>query len=324
MLNSVMEKDLALPRDTVHPDASRVLGSAAGSAEGVRGARPRVRMSKDDRRRQLVGIGLQFLTSRPIQDVSLDEVAREAGISRGLLFHYFPTKTAFYEGVVAAAGRRIARTVKPDDGVSGHEAVGQFLERYVAQIERRRELYLSLVHGSLAELGGVEVAGTLRQVLSARVVTAMAQEGVQINPAVAHAWVAYVEDLTVAWTGIETEGRSFDSHALCDHCLRTLSALAAIPLGREGGGSPGSSTSNRDASRLKVAMEVAHPSHRIEIAHGANAVDSAAVHDLGATDKPVRSKVAGAQNDASQRADTNDTDTHMFAEKGNAHASRTH
>ena len=48
-------------------------------------SRPRQRLTQDERRRQLLGIGLKMLTERPIQDVALDAVAEEAGISRGLL-----------------------------------------------------------------------------------------------------------------------------------------------------------------------------------------------------------------------------------------------
>ena len=77
----------------------------------------RRRLSADDRRRQLVGIGLAKIVETPIQDLSLDDVAAEAGISRGLLFHYFPTKTDFYLACIAAAGRRMLRTTAPDDAL---------------------------------------------------------------------------------------------------------------------------------------------------------------------------------------------------------------
>ena len=49
-------------------------------------SRPRQRLTQDERRRQLLGIGLKMLTERPIQDVALDAVAEEARLSRGLLF----------------------------------------------------------------------------------------------------------------------------------------------------------------------------------------------------------------------------------------------
>ena len=55
-------------------------------------------MSPQDRRRQLVGIGLQKFAERPGFELSLDEVAAAAGVSRGLLFHYFPSKTAYHQG----------------------------------------------------------------------------------------------------------------------------------------------------------------------------------------------------------------------------------
>ena len=63
-----------------------------------------VRLTPDERRRQLLGIGLRMFVDKPVQEVSIDAVAAEAGISRGLLFHYFPTKTAYHQAVVAAAG----------------------------------------------------------------------------------------------------------------------------------------------------------------------------------------------------------------------------
>ena len=83
---------------------------------------PRARMTPDERRRQLLGIGLRKFVDRPVQELSLDEVAAEAGVSRGLLFHYFPTKTAYHQAVVAAAGRRFLRNARPDDGATGEVA----------------------------------------------------------------------------------------------------------------------------------------------------------------------------------------------------------
>ena len=74
----------------------------------------RSRLSPEDRRRQLLGIGLRMLVDKPIQDLSLDAVAGEAGISRSLLFHYFPTKTDYYDAVIGAAVRRVLRNIAPE------------------------------------------------------------------------------------------------------------------------------------------------------------------------------------------------------------------
>src|SRR6187200_3124693 len=122
--------------------------TSAPVAAPVLQVRPvRRRLSADDRRRQLVGIGLAKIVESPIQDLSLDEVAAEAGISRGLLFHYFPTKTDFYLACISAAGRRMLRTTAPDEELPGEEQVEMVTRLMVEQIERRRDFYLALVHG---------------------------------------------------------------------------------------------------------------------------------------------------------------------------------
>jgi AcrR family transcriptional regulator len=52
---------------------------------------PRTRLEPSARRAQLVDVGLQMLGARPLEQVAIDDVAAAAGISRGLLFDYFPT-----------------------------------------------------------------------------------------------------------------------------------------------------------------------------------------------------------------------------------------
>ena len=102
----------------------------------------RQRLPAEDRRRQLVGIGLMMLRNRPIHELSIDAVAEEAGISRGLLFHYFPTKRDFYIAVISAAGRRLLRVTKPDPTLPPDEQLRQMLLAFVAFVSRRRDSYI--------------------------------------------------------------------------------------------------------------------------------------------------------------------------------------
>ena len=129
------------------------------------GATARVRMTPEDRRRQLVGIGLRKFVERPVQELSLDEVAAEAGVSRGLLFHYFPTKTDYHRAVVEAARRRVGRNVSPDAGVVGEAAVRQVVERFLDQVARRRASYVALVLGQapIARAAGDDPVETVRE-----------------------------------------------------------------------------------------------------------------------------------------------------------------
>lgn len=184
----------------------------------------RTRLKQDERRRQLLGIGLQMLVDKPIQELSLDAVAAEAGISRGLLFHYFPTKTDYYDAVVGAAVRRVTRNISPDPDADPETALRQFVERYYAKIERRRAFYLALVFGSgTIRLGG-EGVESHRMTITRRVVDAMGL-GAETIPVV-HGWVAYVEDRALLWSGDPAaDRRPLDDEVA--HCCAALPVLLA-------------------------------------------------------------------------------------------------
>ncbi len=188
-------------------------------------SRARTRMSPEDRRRQLLGIGLQMLVEKPIQDLSLDAVAAEAGISRGLLFHYFPTKTDYYDAVLGAASRRVQRNLAPDPDASPELALQQLVERFYAQIERRRAFYLALVFGSGALSFGGEGVDSHRLTIARRVLTATGLPESAL-PA-AHGWTAYVEDRALRWTGAPASARRSLADEV-DHACRALHALVAL------------------------------------------------------------------------------------------------
>src|SRR5580765_6635428 len=74
-------------------------------------AAPRARLEVDERRAQLVALGVELFAARSYDEVSIDELARAAGISKGLLYHYFPTKRDFYVATVEeGATQLLART----------------------------------------------------------------------------------------------------------------------------------------------------------------------------------------------------------------------
>lgn len=186
----------------------------------------RRRLSADDRRRQLVGIGLSKIVDTPIQDLSLDQVAAEAGISRGLLFHYFPTKTDFYLACIAAAGRRILRNTAPSDDDPGPTQVRTMVEAMIEQIDRRRSFYLTLVHGSgVADPRVTEVYDSVRSVSTDRVMSALGLS--TATRPIVHAWWAYVEDRALSWSADPASERTESLDELVAHCERVLGAVCA-------------------------------------------------------------------------------------------------
>ena len=74
-------------------------------------ATPRVRMSPARRREQLLDLGVTLLATRSLDELSIEILAEEAGISRGLLYHYFGNKHDFHEAVVRRAAGVSGTTV---------------------------------------------------------------------------------------------------------------------------------------------------------------------------------------------------------------------
>lgn len=113
----------------------------------------RVRMSPDRRREQLLELGVRLLSTRSLEEVSIEVLSEQAGISRGLLYHYFGTKQDFHRAVVRRAADDLIAITAPDDGTDLVGVLSRSLEAYVDYVCANRPGYLSLVR---AAAGGDE------------------------------------------------------------------------------------------------------------------------------------------------------------------------
>ncbi|MEQ6903465.1 helix-turn-helix domain-containing protein [Nocardioides sp. YIM 152588] len=77
--------------------------TAAEPDDLAESARSRRRLAPDERREQLLVAAERLFARRPYAEVSTTEIAREAGVARGLLNHYFGDKRALYLEVVRRA-----------------------------------------------------------------------------------------------------------------------------------------------------------------------------------------------------------------------------
>jgi AcrR family transcriptional regulator len=80
----------------------------------------RRRLSPEDRRNELLALGAEVFGQRPYDEVRIDEIAERAGVSRALMYHYFPDKRAFFAAVVRAEGEKLfeATNTPPQPGLS--------------------------------------------------------------------------------------------------------------------------------------------------------------------------------------------------------------
>ncbi|WP_329018447.1 MULTISPECIES: TetR/AcrR family transcriptional regulator [unclassified Streptomyces] len=99
------------------------------------GERVRRRLSTEERREQLLAVGARLFSESPYDDVWIERVAEIAGVSRGLLYHYFPTKRDFFAAVVERESERMLRMTAAVPGVPVREQLGAGLDAYLEYVE---------------------------------------------------------------------------------------------------------------------------------------------------------------------------------------------
>jgi AcrR family transcriptional regulator len=182
--------------------AVRRLVRAAGSA-----ARPRrrIRLDNDERRAQLLALARKAFSDRSYDDVSIDDLAREAKISKGLLYHYFPTKRDLYvAGLREIADELVDKvTTLPRDGAPV-DRLNRGLDAYLEHIAQHSRAYVSLMRGGIGS--DPEVAAVIEGVRK-RLIDYFLQETpfAQVlapDPRfqiMMRGWVGFCEGATIDW-----------------------------------------------------------------------------------------------------------------------------
>jgi AcrR family transcriptional regulator len=193
----------------------------------------RVRMSPESRREQLLGHGTRLLSTRTLEEISIELLAEEAGISRGLLYHYFGSLQEFHVAVVRRAVEDIYAITAPRDIEDPLEQLAVSLGAYVDYVAANHTGYVSLIR---AAAGGNEELRSIyldaRRALTDRIFAIAGPEhlaalGVVDSAAtrlLVDGWAAMVESVTVAWVA--------DPHGLSrDDLLKRLAlALPALVI----------------------------------------------------------------------------------------------
>lgn len=165
----------------------------------------RLRLNPQARRAQLIELGVQMLATRTLDELSVEDLAQQAGISRGLLFHYFASKQEFHLEVARAAAQELLRRTEPDPAQAPVAALHASLGAFIDYVEENPDNYTSLVRGAASGDGDMRaIFDATRATLAQRVVSvigeAAADRRAHVELAV-HGWVAYVEECVIRWIG---------------------------------------------------------------------------------------------------------------------------
>ncbi len=166
-------------------------------------AEPRRRLSPADRRAELLTLGAEVFGQRPYDEVRIDEIAEKAGVSRALMYHYFPDKRAFFAAVLRAEGERLfeATNTPPKPGLGLFDQLREGVIAYLRYYEENPNVAWAAYVGNGSSdpvLRGIEDTDTDRQV--DRIVAAFGGDHLDSKVErdlriVAYGWIAFTLEM---------------------------------------------------------------------------------------------------------------------------------
>ena len=188
------------------------------------------RLDVDERRRRLLELGAELFTRYAYDELSMARIAKEAGISKALLYHYFPSKEAFFLATLEEKAAELGARTQPDPSLPPFEQLSSSLDAYLGWIEENASSYDKMIRSS----GVPEVRALLDRVRSdtaARIVDGLRGDKPASPPlrTAVRGWLGFMDGACLDWVA----HKDLDRETLHGLILGTL--LGALLAAGEGG-----------------------------------------------------------------------------------------
>lgn len=189
-------------------------------------------MGVEERRRQLIGVALELFSRRSPDEVSIDEIASAAGISRPLVYHYFPGKLSLYEAALQRASDDLAaRFAEPRQGPLGARLL-RVMGRYFDFVDEHGPGFSALMRGGPA-VGSSTTNALVDSVRQAAYVQILSHLDVAEPPArldlVVRSWISLAESTALIWL----DGRRIPRAELEVQLVHDFAALLAVSAAQD-------------------------------------------------------------------------------------------
>jgi AcrR family transcriptional regulator len=189
------------------------------------------RLDVEERRAQLLELGRELFATHSYEELSMAGIARAAGISKALLYHYFPSKQEYFQATLATAAEQLRELTEPDPNLAPLDALRTSLEAYLGWIENNQLAYTKLIQGATSHAEVRALVDQIRDATSARIVEGIAQGRPvpgQVRAAV-RAWLWYMDGACTDWV----EHHDYTREQLGDLLLGTLLGALVAAGGAE-------------------------------------------------------------------------------------------
>jgi AcrR family transcriptional regulator len=189
------------------------------------------RLDVDERRRRLLELGADLFTRFAYDELSMSRIAREAGISKALLYHYFPSKEAYFLATLEKAAAELEERTRPDESLEPLEQLSGSLDAYLGWVEEYEDSYTKMIRSAGVVPEVRQMLDRVRGDTAQRIMDGISGDkpATPVLRAAVTGWLWFMDGAILDWV----EHRDIDRQTLHGLLLGTL--LGAVLTAGESG-----------------------------------------------------------------------------------------
>ncbi len=185
------------------------------------------RLDPESRRDHLLEVGAALFAEHAYDEVLIDDVARRAEVSRGLLYHYFANKREFFVAILKVETGKLAAATDPDPALAPMERLRSSLDGYLGYVEGNRAGYRAIFRGSPG--ADARVRAIVQRNLDREAARLMAgirprEQPSELLEVAVYGWLAFLIAATLRWLDDER----LEREQLRELCIGALLALVDL------------------------------------------------------------------------------------------------
>lgn len=177
----------------------------------------RRRLDPQIRREQLLDVAAAMFAERPYEDVYVEDIAARAGVSRALLYHYFPGKRDLYVAIFKRSSHRLLARTNPDPLLPLNEQIASVLEAHIQYFADHPFEAIAINRGALSDDPEIQAIITEElNMIVRRLTDKLVAEGHPraATEIAADGWLAFLRAACVKWVQSQKITQA-DLTALC-------------------------------------------------------------------------------------------------------------
>jgi AcrR family transcriptional regulator len=156
------------------------------------------RLQRDERRELLLARATELFAQHGYEGLSMSGLAREAKISKALLYHYFPSKQRLFQAALQEGAEELRARTEPDPGRPPAEQLATTLDAFLRWVQERPTAYVTLLQSGAAEVR--EIVAEVHETTASRILTGLGADGQRpATRAAVHGWLGFLDAAILDW-----------------------------------------------------------------------------------------------------------------------------